>query len=668
MRSLDFVFAAVAGLVLSQLSGPALAQTTPIIAESDEFVVLCQGGAICATPPSMNAADRDAEAQAIAKKGDRIVNWFRDMGFGAPDIDPDPASGKFRILLGADSLCPPTSVACFKPATRRIYLPETRFANFEISPENDAVAGDAFAHEISHAFNLSQIGPSDPLWLGEAMGDAFGRAWIGRGNPPDEIGYVMSLDAPFHSGADGGYEKAPYLEMVGRKLGSADLVAYLKEFFDLKKDGASGMTYLYQRVGDARFDRVFPEFVARYNSIDNSFPGPEFDYYDVIATEVIPIPDPTAPFTKTFKQNVEPFAAEPTHVHTINPDAPAGKKPSELLMAGEFSLTEAARMADLQLIHEHERRPDRRNRYLFVADKPHEGGFVRVSNAGPSPSATAAQSYTLAFNAWPVEFQMPECVTVGQTVDIQVDGDIADVDNWILTAQKGSFAHLKYTAPETAGTDKIKLEIISQITRQPGTLAPVSPAVRKIDAGEIEVRDAVCDIKMEFVGRGISMIYKGAEDYTVYLLQQNMRIYIAPARLAAYMPQNGGWMPIPPAARAMMLSQFQTYTNVPAAANTPPWADPDMLAIQRMPRVFSEWYDWKGVTTYLFGDVPEDQIGERVDCPLGGRNCVRIDYEGPEGAAVMIYDAQRRIEQLSVSDGSILFRYGAFQVERPPGW
>lgn len=208
------------------------------MAESADFAVICDGGPICSPTVAQQTVDaRNAEAARIADKAQRIYDWLRQIGYGPLHVDLHPGTGKFTLSVDEDRWCsanntsPRATPACHRDSSsrcppfgtdcREIILTASAFQARQLSGQADPVEGDVIAHEMSHGLNRTKMTTSDPLWLGEAMADAIGRTWATSGNPPDEIGYLMSLDKPFHAGPDGGYEKSAYLEYIGRKAARA---------------------------------------------------------------------------------------------------------------------------------------------------------------------------------------------------------------------------------------------------------------------------------------------------------------------------------------------------------------------------------------------------------------------------------------------------------------
>jgi hypothetical protein len=659
------------------------------MAESSDFVVICDGGAVCNPNVAQQTIDqRNAEAARVAAKAQRIYEWLQQIGFGPIHIDQYSGTGKFTLSVDEDrwcnsnntsgqrtiachsyssSRCPPFGYTC-----REVILTDTAFTARELSGPADAIEGDVLAHEMSHGLNAAKITSSDPLWLGEAMADAIGRTWASQGNPPDEIGYLMSLDKPFHAGPDGGYEKSAYLEFLGRKRGSPGLIGYLASFFDLVGDGHEGMGYLYNAAhagpGDTLFNYAFPEFVARYNNIDSTLDAGHLDFYDAYTRKSLIVQSWDMPWSTVHSASVEAFASDPVHIENlVVPNRPPDAESKDLVYVADYEITKAGNIGTLWLVYEHLVTANRKHRFMFQGDWGIDGGFVRVVNAGIIPSLTNAQPYEMTIRTSPIEFGLPACVGRGQSAEIEIEGaDTTGVTNWQMKPEAGQIEELKFTAPNEPGPVKVTLEITSQITRQTGTIAPATPKIRKVDLGEIEVASESCDIVVQYSGHPLRIVYSTGGAYSMLDDAAGNLVFFDATRVA--MKQGNNWVNVPPMAQSMIRGQIAQLANQPANSQRPPWAPPDPDMLWQMPLEMTKWYSWKEVTSYIFPGVPKKQVGQSHACPDGGTKCVRVVAPQLPGFA-LVYDEHRRIVQVDSGGRSMTITYGTAQgMVKPPGW
>ncbi len=659
MRMRGLVFLAL--IFIFSAFRPVLAQS-PTLAESESFIVRCVDDVVCpedALPELM--AQMDAMGQQVTAQAEKINAWFAGLGF--PPLLLDRQGGKSIILVGGDMICGGgNTAAChiYLSTTynlRTVFLPKKNFVEGRILP-------NVLAHELAHGLDRlpAETGAGN-FWLGEAVAEAIGGAWgvkQGLGGPG---GFAKSLDLPFNTGTDEGYEKADYLLGVGAALGSADMVAYLADFFPIRAAENDGMGHLYSRVGRQTFDIAYPRYVARFNSMDSTLAGASGDYYNSFTTREITIDSADEEFSKSFDLNVRAFAADPLFFKNVEVNTAPDDEAKDLLMVAEIEIADADRIGDLQLVFEHQVAQDRQTRYLFTGIEPFDGGFVRVTNAADTPDKTDPQAYRLEFRAVPLEFDLPGCMAVNATAEIPLlMGSLDGVDNWELRPSAGTIEGRMFTAPSSAGDVQIDLLITSPITRAASGIAPVVPEVEVVDLGTIPVRSERCNIRMKLKAEGedVTVTYNSTEDFSEVLAPAGVKLYMGAGRVAVFEPSEG-WIPIPRGAQAMFMGQMQGMVTL---ASPPPWADASDNAFHRAPLMFSRWYEWRAVTDLAFPGQRKSKLGIPVACPLGGVECVSISYAGID----LVYNKAREVVEVTQGGQTALFEYGTLAMGRPPGW
>jgi hypothetical protein len=666
----------IVGSLLAWVAPPASAQSDwPVMASSQNFVVVCMPEADgCAPgdgPEAFNATR--PQASVIVAEAELVMRWFDSLGY--PDLQLTRRDGKMLLVVGKPGRCGDDAVACHIESLsicgtlvlcRVIVLPHDKLRHGQINK-------GTLAHELFHGINQkANWFNKETKWLDEALASTLGNAWARKRGERTELGFVLSLDRPFHDGMEGGYEKSDYFSLLGERLGSLDGVRYLNQFFQLKDDGQKGMSYLYEKVENHKFHDLYPEFVARYNSMSSDFEleveGLKIgDYYDKFEKRAVRIADPQSANFQDFSLTVDQFASAPVHFVTIESSKRTAEEPKNLLMVGQFEISDAKRPEDLALVFENKVGANGRYAYLFSGHDPIDGGFIRVTNAARTVQDTSAQTFTLRFRHRPVEFQLPACVAAGESAPIELEGSLAGTDNWKIRPSAGRVDGLIFHAPPSPGEVRITLEITSHITRARTERSVQTPDILEIDLGKITVVPKVCDIRMDFVEEAVTATYSSSQDYTRYDAPNGARIYIGNGRVAAFIPEEGGWISLPAGTGQMFERQMQTMVGAPSMLGTPPWAKPELHMMRRMPLVFTRWYEWGGLTDHLFPGARKSTLGARTACPTGGTGCVRITFSD-QGVGSATYDEERQLVELEAEGRVVRFTYGQMNLMLPPGW
>ncbi|GAB2488972.1 hypothetical protein [Arenimonas alkanexedens] len=672
---------ALTGLMMTAWTAAASAQANwPVLASTENFIVVCmpkvpgcEAGAAAGDQVALKA-----RAATVAAESERIKKWFAGLAY--PEIQLKKQNGKMLLMVGSQEECGAGSTACHIDSMvicgtlvscRVIVLPHENLLE-------GTVEKGTLAHEMFHALNRTAAWFSpETKWLDEALASTVGMAWARKRGEPSEVGFALSLDRPFHAGFEGGYEKPEYFLLLGERLGSAEKVRYLSDFFQLRNDGQNGMSFLYDKAGSAPFDKLYPDFVARHNSMARDFSASsngemtQGDFYDAFEKKRVRIADPSIDDFEDFGLSVQPFASAPVHFTEINTSRNPGEEAKDLLMVARFQLRDARRPQDLALVFEDTVARDGEYAYLFSGHDPIDGGFVRVTNAASTFEDTAPQDFTLRFQHQAVEFQLPNCIMVGNSAPIELKGSLSGAENWSIRTSAGRVDDLVFHAPGTPGEVKVTLEIRTHVTRKRSERSVATPDVVKIDLGIITVAANACDIRMEFVGESLAATFSSREDYTEYDAPEGNRIYIGNARIAAYFPDEGGWVQFPPEAGQVLEGQMRMMFGAPSMMGTPPWAQPEPNMMRRMPQVFTAWYDWNGLTDHLFPQQKKSSLGTGVPCPTSGTGCVRLTFEGQgqgQGLGSATYDQQRRLVELEGEGKVVRFTYGQTNMQLPPGW
>ena len=652
------------GLVCSGAVDAGWAQTAPVIGESPRFRVYCEAGPVCNDPQAPAFGQARVHGADITQMLEQIQDWFDQMRYPPSQLNRE--DGRWVVTYAQDGACGTNATAC----NRRFIRPAMYFIREQIM---QGISNSAtIAHEFSHS--LHDITPAQPLrWLDEAISSAIGQEWGARSGQPFHVAdpkFEFSLDVPFYAHPQEGYGQGDYMQFVGDQSASTPRLGYLRDFFMLPDDGQNGMTYLYRdALGAGSFDFAFPQYVARFNSVETFAEGGG-KYYDAPVSVRIDVGAPDLIAKYAFDRTAQAFAADAVHLNDISVEEPRSGADRDALMVAEISLTEAERRDDLRLIYEHRRLTGHSVKFLIRAGQAMDLGFVRVTNAAHTAEATAPQGYKMNLELQPAAFLLPSCLETGESAAISVrEGIFDDVGNFQIVPSAGTVKGLTFTAPAQAQTVSMRLRIRSTITRADHGIARTPRLDRIVDLGEVTVANS-CMIQMGQFG-GSNATYDAEHDYTGYDTAKGVMMFARPGEIAVYDSQKGGWVDIPPMAQAMLSGRMQS--GGPFAKAFEPHvaglnATPDILA--RMPLIMSQRFAWSRIAPIAKANHPDAPVSRPAPCPAGSEatGCHVIEHgEGGKKFAIT-YDGARKLVGLNLDGLQLIFRYGTFPLARPPGW
>ena len=649
----------------------AMAQTPPVLAETDRFQLLCRAADNCD-----DSAARKRTAQGTLAQMEQIRTWLDGMDFPpAGLLEHERASGKERLRLdhepAAQGRCGANATACHVTGLRDtsyILLPIDNFAAILKKPST-------LAHEYSHSRQPSNT-PTGEKWLNEAVATAIGQSWgnkQGGGLGIDVPIYYMTLDQPFYEAADPGYGNWAYLLEVGKAMGSQDFVAYLSDasFMNASRlyssaAGAMKPFYAADKVGGQTFDKLFPRFVAQFNNMDQTGDAASaYSYYKDIARKEVKLAGTQAPEQLTFRGTANVYAAAPVHLKLEVGSEGADEAPKDRLLMADIEVVLSPKQDALTLVSEHRMgETQHRKSYMIAgATPPPELGLTRVVYAPKTlaPEGAAPTRFTLQVTTQPIQFNPPACFQAGQAAALEPVGfDPARADNWRLTTNNGTVDGLTVT-PARAGKMELRLEVDSPVTRAPDTIAPKRPAVAKVSLGDFDVASTNCMIRLT-MGR-VQITYSTDGSYSEFQAPTGETMYFGPYDMALF---HNGWQVVPEMAKQMILSRM--VAQMPVDGHVAPGEDEAQgVFLSRMPHAFSKRFAWANLRG------TRDVNGNRArrvaaDCPDGGSGCSGTTFSMDGNAVPVVFDAQRRPVSVQISSETMRFEYGYWDIRRPPGW
>ncbi len=678
MRALSYALGCLIGI--GSLSLPVAAQQVSIadaiVAETTDFQIFCFSNQRC--PASDVAAPQRASAQSGLDELQKARAWLEGMGFDVAGANMDAGTdGKKALRLQFDSAiherrCTGMAIAC-----RTLSLLDEGRVILPVENVDQLADGGTLVHEYVHTLQPSRD-DEGVHWLNEMVATAIGSAWVRKRTGQSEVyepKYSMVLDREFWDGKDDpGYGKWDYAISLGKKIGSQDGVAYLAQdrFINAASHAelrsGNGMTLFYNQalVGDATFDKFFPDYVARFNNVQEDIAQQgrtgKYFYYGDIAKHAVEVTSTTFAQEDRFDGKATAFAAHPmllTLEVTPTPDTP----PSENFLLATVEVTEADDPGSLTLIREHRLAKEKlRDSFLLDGnDPPDELGFFRVANT-PAPDSTADNGFVLKVETRPVSFDPPTCFQAGKPSEMTVTGlPEGSADNWRFKVDNGS-AEGRTITPARPGKIDVKVEIDSPVTRRETGLTPKSPSKTRVDIGTFDVAADDCMVRLT-MGPAV-MTYVADGSYTEFNAPTGEAMYISASNLAMW--QGGGWMNVPPQAKAMILGGMKQ-NNAALRMEFPGAHDDEGDFMSQMPKIFAKRFGWANLKGTLApgGGTPERK---RVPCPDGASGCSSIVFSMDGHPVPVTFDAQKRPKVVTFEGQDIVFEYGTWSVRRPPGW
>lgn len=678
------------GVAAEQSDLPPL-RDAPVLASGERFVVVCAlGGAD-------QCAGRDAASLARGLKAsldelDKVRVWFDEMKF--PQTRLARRDSQYGVYYGMDTVCGTVTLACnyrgIRSALNRVLIMPKGFLG-----EDAGTRIRTLAHELAHAGNID--GGNRPIvWQDEAVASAVGAEW-GQLNghpmgmfPPQ---FELDLDVPFHEGGQEGYEKWDYfhhLASLSAPGGGRLRFGYLTPLFDYRRTASHPMVGVYGEsgadgaetfAGDLRFDRAFPAWVAKYNHEVGVLSGngdiPDVGYYYRHVNRIMDARPATVgeSYELTRAVQIEPFAAATFLVNAL-PVIGASRVPDkDRLVVVEHRVVAADRPSDIQLVFEHVVARHQKHRYLVRADESLDAGFVRLTNAGVSPAATAAQTARLTLSLSPVQIELPKCIESGRSAPLRVTrGSLDEVGNFRIEASAGRMDGLTFHAPAGRRTVRFHAVIDSVITRSANKLSPTRrPAVR-VELGETEV-GGECMIRVRH-NKGMVITYTPDGDYSQYQARGNLIFFRPGGELDVWSPGSGWADPIVSSIMRPILGGASAGQIIgQLGGSLPPALDifnagraDGGAVLGHMPLLLTEKFSFQAMTSLTTDDgtvaKPED-----TQCPIPGTSgCVRLVQKLQGEPIITAFDAQRRLTGLAVGEHMFVIDYGSFEIRRPPGW
>lgn len=556
----------LAGAVFALCTGAAWSQApTRELESSPRFVFECEEEAACARSTA------EAEQAGLATL-EAVRDWFDSMGYRETRM-PVPFNqhkGVTRLTLTERCSKPKpedekelvgsadTALACVR-YERRYGRPLEFRIPVSLLSEAPVLRDETLAHESAHTLVQGNVEQSRFRWLNEAVAEAIGMQWLtrrGRPFPQAHPLFEMDLDLPFHEGTQEGYEKAPYFDFLARRRGgpAQEPFDYLGQFFDHWPDEQQSvslhpMAMLYEPQWireDLKFPKAFPEFVARYNNPTEEIDKGVGRFYDAVDTIELPtIRVGTSYSDKPEVAETKAFAAGPVILRVKGIDADQAVKRVDRLAGVTHEIIGAPALDDLSLVFEHEVASNRRHSYLTLLDPGYfkDTGFLRITNAGDTPTATQDQKPELELRIDPVAFVIPTCIRQGEPTTFRMTGASAsEIRNFRLKASAGSFEGLTYHPPEATREVEFRVVIESPITRASSGIAPTRQPDIEVVLGTRKISDESCYIRLILDVPGKPRVVATQDlgrGFTEYTMPNGSSLYARPASIRA--KSQGRW-------------------------------------------------------------------------------------------------------------------------------
>jgi len=693
----------LAALLTTLIATPAVAKYE-VLHTGEHFAVECTDASLCGS--ELDDGKHTATAQELERQMERGYAWLKELGFPVDQsvLEKGEAEGTRALRLQAN--LEQKEKACYLANANACHISNLGHSSRMIIPlaKAGSISEDAstLVHEYVHSLQpLSDAGQLD--WLKEAVPTAVGEQFsVLKQGLADGIYppiYYLSLDLPMYENIEGGYGVWAYLLATGERMGSKDSVAWLAapKILEVatnpalsKGDAASGMKLFYDTAlvakkgatdaGEAAtFDKVFPAFVARFNTFEEApwavdaegYRSRDSDtpYYTKVGNEIFEIEQAPSAASDTFKGQVPTYAASPILIQLEVTPVP-DKEPKDTLMMVEMRVESDKHADDLRLVLEHRLAKERLRHQAMLdgSNAPDQLAFFRLVNAPDSYKGAAKPAdYELKIEARPIALGMPRCAQTGLPFVLEPEGfELDDADNWRLETDNGTVDGLGVT-PSHAGKMELTLEIDSLVTRAKKGIHWVKPKKTRVSLGTVEVQADDCMVRavMGGPGRKATVTYSAAGDYSEFKIPGGGAMYHKPGDMAMW--QDGGWVAMPPQMKGIMLGAFGNQLPIPSIDFGEDAVDDGHL-MPRMPQIFSKRFAWSRARKLPGVDgKPVRRVG--TACPDGGKGCTSATVVSDGHTVPVTFDAQGRPLHIDLGRGATMtFEYGLFDIRRPPGW
>ncbi|MEY8117810.1 hypothetical protein AB9F26_05995 [Falsihalocynthiibacter sp. BN13B15] len=294
--------------------------------------------------------------------------------------------------------------------------------------------------------------------------------------------------------------------------------------------------------------------------------------------------------------------------------------------------------------------------------------FNRVANVSRKPEESRAKNYTLKQSLQRVRWAPDICYLKSAPFTLSLDPKLSDVTQADIAKQieKG------YAEWQVAGDGQVISQEKSQfviagdadinfVLKYGGD----NPTEHVITVATVTTQGDDCQIKTKDAASGGTAIYTGKGDYSELHGPQGEKIYVGVGRLAANIPQDGGWIKLPPGADGMMRAMF---AQLGSSIKPPPWA-PKVGSeyAARMPWLFQEWWNFR-VITNLMEDDPAMAAIVSYGCPAAAEDCRDLLVEIDGKTTLHRFDKFNRLVSIGAAPPTVTFEHGIFNIGRPPGW
>ena len=598
-----------------------------------------------------------------------ISEWMSDIGFVQAKLPSSPApfyvvptrgrSEEVQKILKGEA-------ASYRPG-KGIQLSFDHFIGTlapddTYSPDTARENGETLAHELYHGVQAAQHPSDQPAtWFSESIPEAVGATWAihkyGRAIFR-ETDYTMPLYDP-----DDVYSRGHFFYAIGQDIGATPAISYLIEL-DAKSgyDGTMGLSWLddYLSSKIAPLAEYFPRYIAKYAKTADFFgdaprsPAPKTQ---------IPVGLDTTTVIDQTPRLIKPVAATYTEAVAEFTGDWGGTDDQDRIYVNVVDIHSADRPDDARLIVGDTLVPkgERYSALIFAETGRMAPLITRVTNVAQTPHVSEHQTIKLSLQTAQVRFNMPSCVTSGESVQITVDGPLSGAENQRLF---GASAH-KLTP--SAGTLSPDLVFTAPATPQEITFTLAVPTksggTKSVSLAPVRISSRGCMVRMT-AGPAV-LTYSRTPEYTEFRdAQTGQAAYFSETDLAIF---DGDWQPIPPQFKGMILGKVRASIATSLADQPAAWVKEDGFAIHNMPRVFAERFAWFNLR-HVFAPDGGKPKRAAAPCPNGESGCQGTTISMDGHPVEVVFNAGGLPVSVQLDSETMPFDYGDFDIRRPPGW
>lgn len=600
-----------------------------------------------------------------------ISDWMEGLSFREPVVTNRPARVAIGNLIDAVGEYDHLSEINIRLNYDDFLTPMGQNGSYPTEVEIDN--RETLAHELYHGVQAQFPGfiasSGESTWYSESMPEAIGAEYTGQ---DPRLG---NYEEPLHEPSDP-YGRGEFFLGLGKYFGLTTRIEYfmeLEEFGNIvnPEDGHHGLVWVneYMESRGLSLSSYFPQFINEHIDSRAYFPSYTADHtYIDLESEVSAGQVNAFAYEQFFVRGVaaQYFQAGTTFIGNWNPIPDERRIFVNIITIDDAEDASALSFMVYRSLYD---ASDRHVSAVYAA--PVEGARplpVRVVNISGNPEESEDQEVQFELETAAVEVILPACMEPGESIPLEFEGPISRAEAVRM------FSSFEASMSVSAGQLDGNLIYTAPLSEQTITVTAHIPdgarALHSVELPPVIVAEDGCMVRMS-AGSDLIVTYApgGNRAYSEFLVPtESVGMYLSESDVALF---EGGWQPIPPQARPMIVNMFNTNINAQVGPvfdlGHPAAGSMSDFQIHRFARIFSERFEWNNIAL-----VPSPTGGTAVrlptPCIYSLENCTTAEFISDGVVFRVVFDRWLRPERLTTSGIVLDFEYGVFNIRRPPGW